>query len=142
MTTPARRHLLAVAAGLSLIGTAGCAADDAQAPAPAAKTPAPSGTYADGQYSGSGSYIPPSGKAEQVDVDVTLADGVVTALTVETSGISPQSARYQQEFKDNIQDQVVGRNIDELDVRKVAGSSLTSQGFNQALDRIRSEAAA
>ncbi|CEA08579.1 hypothetical protein BN1051_01934 [Arthrobacter saudimassiliensis] len=146
MKPPARKHLLAVAAGLSLIGAAGCAADEAAPEAPAAgpssagKTAAPSGTYADGGYAAEGSYIPPSGTAEQVDVELTLEDGTVTALEVATSGTNPTSARYQQEFTDNIQDQVVGRNIDELDVGKVAGSSLTSRGFNEALERIKTEA--
>lgn len=144
MKSPARKHLLAVAAGLSLIGTAGCAADGAPAPAeesaPAAKTPAPAGTYADGDYAGQGSYIPPSGKAEQVDVEVSLEDGTVTAVQVKTSGANPTSKQYQREFTDHIQEQVVGRNIDELDVGKVAGSSLTSQGFNKALEQIKTEA--
>jgi hypothetical protein len=34
----------------------------------------------------------------------------------------------------------VGKNIDELNVSKVAGSSLTSGGFNQAVEKIKQEA--
>ena len=102
---------------------------------------AAAGAYANGEYSGTGTYIPPSGEEEEVDVQLTLEDSVVTELDVTTSGNHPTSKQYQREFTSNIKDQVVGRNIDELDVSKVLGSSLTSQGFNRALDAIRSEAA-
>nr|WP_231709132.1 hypothetical protein [Arthrobacter sp. zg-Y895] len=100
-----------------------------------------SGSYADGEYSGTGSYIPPSGTSEDVDVTLRLEGGVVTELEVETSQKNPTSKQYQREFTAGVKEQVVGRNLDELDVDKVAGSSLTSEGFNRALDAIRSEAA-
>lgn len=160
-----RHHkpLFSAAAGLVLLSAAGCAAesadeapaaDAANTPSPAASAPAadspassaPAGTaetgaYADGEYTGTGTYIPPSGEEEEVDVQLTLEDSVVTELEVTTSGNHPTSKQYQREFTSNIKDQVVGKNIDELDVSKVLGSSLTSQGFNRALEAIRSEAA-
>lgn len=152
----ASKSLLCAAAGLFLLSAAGCAAGEEEAasesPAPAApssaaptaasgESAAASGTYADGEYSGTGSYIPPSGTSEDVDVKLTLKDNVVTELEVETSQKNPTSKQYQREFTSNVQDQVVGKKLDELDVQKVAGSSLTSQGFNRALDAIRSVAA-
>lgn len=152
----ASKSLLCAAAGLSLLSAAGCAAGEEEAasesPAPAAPSSAAptaasgesstaSGTYADGEYSSTGSYIPPSGTSEDVDVKLTLKDNVVTELEVETSQKNPTSKQYQREFTSNVQDQVVGKKLDELDVQKVAGSSLTSQGFNRALDAIRSVAA-
>ncbi|MDK1327259.1 hypothetical protein [Arthrobacter sp. zg-Y1143] len=163
----ASKSLLCAAAGLSLLSAAGCAAgedsesaDAAEAPAspsasqsagqsagqspapsPAATADAPaSGAYADGEYSGTGSYIPPSGTSEDVDVTLRLENNVVTELEVKTSQKNPTSKQYQREFTSNVQEQVVGKNIDELDVHKVAGSSLTSEGFNRALDAIRSVA--
>ncbi|MET4061087.1 uncharacterized protein with FMN-binding domain [Arthrobacter sp. UYP6] len=147
--TPARKTLLFTAASLTLASTAcapaaddgASAADTSPAAQSTAGTPAPAGTYGDGEYSAAGSYIPPSNQTEEVDVTLTLADGVVTALEVNTSGNNPTSKQYQREFTSGIQEQVVGKNIDELDVHKVAGSSLTSSGFNKALDAIRTEAA-
>lgn len=165
------KPLFSAAAGLALLSIAGCAAesadetpaaDAANTPSPAASAPAPgsaeasesaaasgstaagpaqAGAYVNGEYTGSGTYIPPSGKEEEVDVRLTLEDSVVTELEVTTSGNHPTSKQYQREFTSDIQNQVVGRNIDELDVSKVLGSSLTSQGFNRALEAIRSEAA-
>ncbi|UWX96226.1 FMN-binding protein [Arthrobacter zhaoxinii] len=158
----ASKSLLCAAAGLSLLSAAGCApgedtadTDPAPAESPAsssASSPAESsaasspdaaagsGNYADGEYSGNGSYIPPSGTSEDVDVTLQLENGVVTELDVETSQKNPTSKQYQREFTSGVKEQVVGKSLDELDVDKVAGSSLTSQGFNRALDAIRSEA--
>ncbi|MBD8044273.1 FMN-binding protein [Arthrobacter sp. Sa2BUA2] len=157
MKPQAKKPILTVVAGLTLLGTAGCGSDGA-ADNPAgtpSSTPASSpasaplesgaaagtGTYADGEYTGTGTYIPPSNQQEEVTVKVTLSGGTVTALEVTPSGNNPTSKRYQAEFTDGIQEQVVGKPLDSLDVGKVAGSSLTSQGFNKALEMVKGEAA-
>jgi hypothetical protein len=75
-------------------------------------------------------------------VSLTLASGVVTAVKTTTSGTSPDEVHYQGEFNSGISAAVVGKKIDELSVDKVGGSSLTSDGFNTALDKIKTEAAA
>lgn len=151
--TPSRKALLFTAASLTLASTAcagtaddgASAAAESTAPAPTgpatAAAAAPAGSYADGEYSAQGSYIPPSNQTEEVDVTLSLKDGVVTDLSVTTSGNNPTSKQYQREFTSGIQEQVVGKPLNELDVHKVAGSSLTSSGFNKALDAIRTEAA-
>ena len=158
-----KKPLLTAAAGLALLGTAGCgsagtAQDTAPDEATGASTPAassgtaPSGTassaaaaiggeYQDGEYTAKGSYIPPSNTKEEVTVSLTLSDGVVTDLEVSTSGNHPTSKRYQAEFTDGVQQEVVGKPLDEVKVDKIASSSLTSSGFNKALDEIKSEAA-
>ena len=158
-----KKPLLTAAAGLALLGTAGCgsagtAQDTAPDEAAGASTPAassgtaPSGTassaaaaiggeYQDGEYTAKGSYIPPSNTKEEVTVSLTLSDGVVTDLEVSTSGNHPTSKRYQAEFTDGVQQEVVGKPLDEVKVDKIASSSLTSSGFNKALDEIKSEAA-
>lgn len=97
--------------------------------------------YADGTYTATGSYVSPGGQ-ESVSVELTLADGVVTDVVVTPQASNPNSQRYQGEFADGIADQVVGEPIDELSVTKVAGSSLTSGGFNDALEQIKEEAGA
>ena len=53
---------------------------------------------------------------------------------------NPNTRKFQGEFASGIAAQVVGKSIDELDVSKVAGSSLTSGGFNKAVEQIKSEA--
>jgi uncharacterized protein with FMN-binding domain len=144
-------------AGLSLAGTvAGCApsaADSAQGapaksaaettaatPSAAASSLAGSGsTYKDGTYSADGSYVSPNG-SETVGVELTLAGGTVTDVNITQHPSNPNTRKFQGEFAGGIAGQIVGKSIDELNVSKVAGSSLTSGGFNQAVEKIKQEA--
>jgi hypothetical protein len=48
----------------------------------------------------------------------------------------------QGEFISGIAGVVVGKNIDSIKVDKVGGSSLTSGGFNAAVDAIKADAEA
>jgi uncharacterized protein with FMN-binding domain len=96
--------------------------------------------YQDGTYTASGSYQTPE-TVEQIEVTITLADDIVTAVEVTGDPQASETERYQSEFIGGIEDEVVGKNIDDLSVDRVAGSSLTSGGFNQALDVIKGEAA-
>lgn len=140
-----RTNAAAALAGLAVIGgLAGCSAPAGQATDDASDETAESapeaGTeYADGEYTATGDYTSPGGE-ESVTVTLTLADSVVTALDVTGSGSTPNAKKFQGEFIDNISDVVVGQRIDELNVSKVAGSSLTSGGFNAAIDEIKGDA--
>ncbi len=96
--------------------------------------------YADGTYTADGSYLTPE-TVEQVTVTVTLEADVITAVEVTGDPQTAETERYQSEFIGGISDQVVGVDIDEISVSRVAGSSLTSQGFNEAIDGIKAEAA-
>ena len=100
-----------------------------------------SGTPADGTYEAEGSYSTPGGQ-ESIGVALTVADGVVTDVTVTPEATGGNAARFQEEFASGIADQVVGRELAGLSVDKVSGSSLTGDGFNAALDQIRADAAA
>ena len=102
---------------------------------------ASTGSYTDGDYSGSGSYSNPGGTSK-VEVKLTLAGGKITAIDVTPEAENPTSKQYQTQFAGGIADQVVGKSLDDIDVSKVAGSSLTSKGFNDAIDQIKAEASA
>ena len=99
-----------------------------------------SGSYADGTYSADGSYATPE-SVETINVTVTLEDDVITAVEVTGDPQKRESEQYQGEFIGGIADVVVGEDIDEIQVSRVAGSSLTSTGFNEAIETIKSEAA-
>jgi len=111
--------------------------------APASGTSAAStvSLYKDGTYTATGSYISPGG-ADQVGVTVTLKDDIITAATVTPMPGDPTSAKYQGIFAANYQPYVIGKDITQLDVHKVSGSSLTSQGFNAAIAQIEAQAKA
>ncbi|MET0297554.1 MAG: hypothetical protein ABW024_09145 [Microbacterium sp.] len=138
---------LGVAGALALAGCASTA--EAEQPADTGTSDSGSstdtgdatGTYADGTYEAEGSYQTPE-SVETIDVSITLADGVVSAVEVTGDPQKPESERYQGEFIGGIADEVVGKSLDEISVSRVAGSSLTSGGFNEALETIKAEAAA
>jgi uncharacterized protein with FMN-binding domain len=168
MTTRQKKLALTSLAGLSLsVALAGCATDAtaesgaADAEASTASTPAPSApsaasstpsadaggstdagssTYQDGTYEATGQYTSPNGK-EEIDVSLTLEGDVITAVTVTPEATNPNSVNYQNQFADGIAAVVVGKDIDEIEVSRVAGSSLTSGGFNEAVETIKSDAA-
>lgn len=98
-------------------------------------------TYADGTYTAVGGYISPSGQ-QSIEVTLTLADEVVSDVEVVSQAEDPQSQGYQEKFISGIAEEVVGVPISELAVDKVAGSSLTGIGFNDALAQILADAAA
>ncbi|EON31768.1 hypothetical protein GTC6_15868 [Gordonia terrae C-6] len=100
-----------------------------------------SGEYKDGEYTARGEYTSPGGP-QSVGVTVTLSNSVITAVSVDTSQTKGPSLEYQGKFAGGISDVVVGKNIDEIEVDKVSGSSLTSGGFNDAIAQIKEEAQA
>lgn len=100
---------------------------------------AESGIYRDGEYQATGSYITPGGPRE-VAVVLTLEDGVITGSEFEGLATDPTSQRFQGEFADNYEAIVVGKNIEEVQLTKVSGSSLTPQGFMNALEQIKNQA--
>lgn len=96
--------------------------------------------YADGDYQADGSYTSPGGR-ETIEVNLSLADGVITAVSVDNPATTnPNSLRYQGDFIAGIADEVVGVAIEDVEVDRVGGSSLTSGGFNEALDDIMAQA--
>lgn len=160
MTTPLRKSIYVGIAGLSIAGTAAGCAPSTQAPAtqaPATQeggqastgSPSPTGssaiattgatTYKDGTYSADGTYTSPNGQ-ETVGVELTLAADKVSAVNITVHPSNPNTKKFQGEFASGIVAQIVGKDVDELKVSKVAGSSLTSGGFNDALEQIKSQA--
>lgn len=147
----ATKPAIAAFAGLSLVGAlAGCSSPAASAgstggdtvtTAPTTAPDTTTGAYKDGTYTESGDYQAPSG-TETVAVTLTLASGVVTAVTVVGDATDPTAKLHQGEFVSGISAIVVGKNIDDLQVDKVGGSSLTSGGFNAAVAVIKTDAAA
>lgn len=96
----------------------------------------PTSTYADGNYSATGTYNSPGGK-ETIRVTLDLAKDIVTDLAVTSVKIDSTAANYENAFEGGIQAVVVGKDIDSLNVGPVAGSSLTSVGFNRAIATIK-----
>ena len=94
-------------------------------------------SYTDGTYTAEGSYATPE-SVETISVTVTLEDDVITDVQVTGDPQARESEEYQGKFIGGISDAVVGQDIDEISVSRVAGSSLTSGGFNKAIEDIKS----
>jgi uncharacterized protein with FMN-binding domain len=143
MSRQSSRLLAATFAGL---GLAGALAACAPASTGGGDTGGDSGggtdaSYEDGTYTADGSYQAPSG-TESITVELTLADDKVTDVTVTPHATDPTAKGMQANFAGGIADQVVGQDIDQLNVTRVSGSSLTSAGFTTAVAAIKEDALA
>lgn len=150
MKLPTHKKLLSATAAASvLLLTAACGGSEEPADATpttsetssAATDDSSSAAVNDGTYEASGEYSNPSGQSK-VSVELTLTDGKISDITVTPEATNGTSKGFQAKFAGGIADEVVGKSLDELNVSKVSGSSLTSQGFNQAIDQIKADATA
>ena len=161
MNLPAHKKMLSAAAAASvLLITAACGSSedsDGGSSTPAATSAAPTtdaptdeetpdagvseAGYADGDYEAEGSYSNPGGEST-VKVDLTISDGTISDVTVTPEAKNGTSKQYQEKFAGGVSGEVVGKSLDDVKVSKVAGSSLTSGGFNKAIEQIKSDAKA
>lgn len=150
MKTSTQKTMFISVAGIALMGSmAGCAPSNTsgagqssasnQASTAQGGSSASSGTYKDGTYKADGKYVSPNGQ-ETIGVQLTLSSGVVSALQLTPYPSNPNTQKFQGEFISGINAVVVGKPIDELNVSKISGSSLTSGGFNDAISQIKKEA--
>lgn len=95
--------------------------------------------YNDGVYSVTGHYLTPGG-AETIGVGMTLQHGAVTATSVRVEAMSPTARQFQVQFASRYAARVVAQDIAGLNLTRVAGASLTSVGFDDAVARIRTAA--
>lgn len=147
MPTLSRLAVPTAIGSLALLGLAGCssaaagpsggASSAASAGAPASA--AAGGSLKDGHYSALGQYTSPGGPSA-VSVDLVLAGGIVKDVTVTPKAENPTAQQYESRFASGVRGQVVGKRITELNVTKVSGSSLTSQGFDKAIAAIEAKA--
>lgn len=98
------------------------------------------GDYENGTFSATGSYSTPGG-LESIELSITLDDGVISSTSLVRNATDGEARQYQAEFASAYADMIIGKDVDEVSLSRVAGSSLTSNGFNQALEHIKNEAA-
>jgi|SRR5690349_8901998 len=94
--------------------------------------------YTNGEYQAEGLY---SGGKKSIIVNVTLADDAIKAVEVTPNTTIRMSLGLQKKFAAAVGEVVVGKPVDEVHLDKLAGSSLTTKGFNDALEKIKMEAA-
>lgn len=98
--------------------------------------------YKDGEYLVQGAYQSPAGP-ETVSVNFTLEGDVITAVEVTPNSTHEISMKMQTAFSEGVGAVVVGKKLSELeDLSAVNGSSLTPQGFNDAVEKLKASAEA
>lgn len=95
--------------------------------------------YADGVYVATGEY---GGQPSHITVKATLNNGAITAVEVTPHAYVPESLELQRRFAAAVPKVVIGKPIDQVKVGKLAGSSGTPKGFNDAIDQIKRQASA
>jgi uncharacterized protein with FMN-binding domain len=129
----------AIVAGTILLKPKNKSSSDSTMTNDSSQTTTDAATYKDGTYTAQGSYTSPGGN-EEISVTITISGGKVANSSATPKAASAESHEYQQDFVDNYKAQVTGKSISGLRLSHVAGSSLTSMGFNEALDAIRNQA--
>lgn len=140
-------RLAPAAVGVAMLGAGlvGCATDPSTEPAsptaspdPSTATPAvPIAEYTDGTYEATGWY---GSLPSHQDVTLTIAEDVVTAVSLTTPAEDPTSLGHQQRFAEALGEEIIGVDIDTITIDRLAGASGCSEGFMSALAEIKSAA--
>ena len=97
------------------------------------------GNYKDGNYAGKGSYYTPGGRGS-IALNITIKADIITDASIEMGAAGGVSIQYQDAFNAAYKDSVVSKNVNDVSLSRVAGASLTTDGFNVVLDQIKSDA--
>jgi uncharacterized protein with FMN-binding domain len=94
--------------------------------------------YANGDYAATGEYA--NGK-NSIAVKLSLQNDAISGVEVTPMATNKMSLGLQKKFAIAIAEEVVGKSINDVHLDKLAGSSLTTKGFNDAIEKIKLEAA-
>ena len=86
-------------------------------------------------YSVDVSYNSPAGPHD-ITANVTLNGTEITNASIEHDVSNPVSRGYLSSFEEGILEAVEGKDINEVDLDSVNGSSLTAGAFNKAMEQI------
>lgn len=95
--------------------------------------------YNDGTFATDVTYLTPKRDEYGVNVALTLKQDIITDAKVTYSNggeKDPNAARFEAAYKV----QVIGKDIDTLELSRVGGASLTTAAFNNALINIKADA--
>ncbi len=95
----------------------------------------------DGTYTASASYDTPGG-VQDIKVILIIAGGAVSDSSITQNATGREDEAYQSAFESEYKTAVVGKKISDISLNRVAGASLTTEGFNTALLDIAKQAQA
>lgn len=99
-------------------------------------------SYKDGTYTASANYSVPHGYQNSINVSVTVKDGVISAASATHSSSDRESAEFIDSFNSSLSSKVVGQSLSGASFSRIGGASLTTDGFQAAIETVKNEAAA
>lgn len=91
-------------------------------------------TIANRTITGEGSYTTPARLTHTIEVALTLNGDLVTDVAVNYNDGAGPANDHQKRFDAAYRTQVVGKTLDNISLSRVGGASLTSGGFNKAVE--------
>ncbi|CAN5130688.1 hypothetical protein BH09PAT3_BH09PAT3_6090 [soil metagenome] len=96
--------------------------------------------YTDGMYRSQETYTSPEGN-QVIGLRLTVMNGSITEASVQqVSSQGKYAGQYQADFIKVYKESVVGKELSTLHLDRVAGASLTTQAFNNAVASIANQA--
>lgn len=96
-------------------------------------------TYKDGTYETKTTYQTPVRSEYMIDVTLVLVDDIIADTQIiysQGAEKDPNAAKFEAAYRT----EVIGKNIDTLNLSRVGGASLTTGAFNKALASIKTDA--
>lgn len=97
--------------------------------------------YKDGTYSATVSYSVPRAQ-NSIKVTVVVSSGVISSVSTNNSYTDHESGEYIDRFESALSSSASGQSISSYRPSRIAGASLTTAAFSEALSDIASQAAA
>lgn len=99
----------------------------------------PSTSYNNGTYTATKSYRVPEGGTNTITATVSISDDKISSVQTQNDYVHHESERYTSSFASQISSEASGQPIT-TSYSRVAGASLTTEAFNQALGDIANQA--
>ncbi len=87
-------------------------------------------------FSAKATYLTPARTSHEIEVTLTVTDGVVTAADVIYDAGEGFSNPNQERFDKAYEAEVIGKELANISLSRVGGASLTTQAFNDAVKQI------
>ncbi len=101
--------------------------------------PTQTNVYRDGTYTANAEYYTPKRRKHVISVTLSLQDDVIAGADVQYDGAEAKTPSHIR-FDGAYETLVLGVEMDDLDLSRVGGASLTTTAFNEALGDITSDA--
>lgn len=89
-------------------------------------------------YTAKVAYESPGGD-DSITVKLTLNGKTIEDVSIDSDATSRDSERYIQRFANSVNNKIIGKDIASINLSRVAGASLTTDAFNEALHKIQEQ---